>query len=540
MAELGFVRSMFLGRLESEIILPFPKPDPDTDATTDEVCTMVREWTESTIDPAAIDREKTIPIEVITGLAELGLFGLTIPEPYGGANLGQTTYARMMEVVANRCASTVTVLGAHLGIGMKGLLLFGTDKQKKRWLPDLATGKRIAAFALTEACAGSDAGALRTTADPLPDGSWKLNGRKIWITNGGIANFFTVFARTPLPDAPDAPLMERPITAFVVPGELDGLSIGVHEDKMGLCGSSTTEIGLEDVVVPADHVIGELGQGFKVALEILNSGRHGLAATCIGQAKLARDLAVEHAREREQFGRPIARFGMVQELLAGMEADIYTMESVTYLTAGLMDAGKHDTMLEAACCKMYATERLWDIANNALQVTGGTGFMREYPYERIIRDARINMIFEGTNQVLRMMIGSQGTRALLKAGLENPKPKPLFKGVHPAFDHERKECQAVVTVFGEAVRKIVIEYGEETRSAQHHLRRLTEMAVAIFGMCAVLSRISSHDGEPSSEEIEIARLASRRCERQVWQTLSESDYPDDAIVERVSNTMTGL
>jgi len=349
-----------------------------------------------------------------------------------------------------------------------------------------------------------------------------------------------VFARTPLPDAPDAPLMERPITAFIVPGELKGLSIGVHEDKMGLCGSSTTEIGFEDVIVPADHVIGELGQGFKVALNILNSGRHGLAATCIGQAKLACDLAVEHARTREQFGKPIGSFGMVQELLAGIEADIYTMESVTYLTAGLMDAGEHETMLEAACCKMYATERLWDIANNALQVTGGTGFMREYPYERIIRDARINMIFEGTNQVLRMMIGSQGARARLREDPETPRPKVHFPGVHPMFDHERKECEAVVSVFGEAVRKIVSEYGEEARSAQHHLRRLTDMATSIFGMCAVLSRISSHDEDPPEAEIEIARLSCRRCENLVWQILGENDHPDDAVIERVSNTMTGL
>ncbi len=539
----GFVRLLFQGKLDATAVLPFPWPSDETRETSDAVVDMVREWAADAIDPAQIDADKTIPQSVLDGLKELGLFGLTIPEEYGGAGCGQWTYAQMMEAVSHRCASTVTVLGGHLGLGMKGLLLYGTDAQKERWLPALASGERIAAFALTEANAGSDAGALRTTADRLPDGSWKLNGRKIWITNGGFANFFAVYARTPHPDDPNAPLASRPISAFVVPREAEGLTTGVPEDKMGLRGSSTTEVGLEDVVVPADHLIGPEGDGFKVALNVLNSGRHGLAASCIGQAKLARDLAVAHAKEREQFGKPIGAFGMVRELIAGMNADIYAMEAGAWLTAGLVDAGERETMLEAACCKMFATERLWQICNDALQVTGGTGFMKEYPYERILRDARINLIFEGTNQVLRMMLAVQGTRALVRDPNARFEGAAAFSGVRAEFATEQATLEELAPVFAREVGQAVARHGKEIRGAQHELRRLSDMAVALFEMGAVLSRASTpeRDGEkPAPSEIALARLAFRRREREFRITLAECAHPDDELIDAVSNESTGL
>ena len=540
-ARAGFVRGLFAGRLEGAALFPFPRPDPESAATTEAVVVMVRQWAEHAIDPEAIDREKHIPAAVIEGLKELGLFGLTIPESYGGAGAGQLAYARVMETVAHRCASTSTVLGAHLGIGMKAFLLFGTEAQRARWLPELATGERIAAFALTEPGAGSDAAALVTRADLQPDGSWKLNGRKIWITNGGIANGFTVFARSTDAAKPGAPLAERPISAFWVERERRGVSSGKPEDKMGLCGSSTTEVAFEDVIVPADHLLGPRGEGFKVAMNVLNAGRHGLSACCIGQARLARELAVEHAKSRVQFARPIARFGMVQELLAGMEADLYAMEAATWLTAGLMDLGERETMLEAACCKMYATERLWQIANDALQVTGGTGFMREVPYERILRDARINMIFEGTNQVLRMMIAVQGLRSLARADLApGAEPVPL-EGPHPVFAPEREALERLVPVFAARCQAALLTHGERVRDAQHALRRLSDMATALFVTGAVLARASSAEehGEASERERAAARLACRRLEKDFRRALLEEIHPDDSLVEEVARAMTG-
>jgi acyl-CoA dehydrogenase family protein 9 len=532
----SFVRALFAGRLESAALFPYPQQDPDTAETTEAIVASVAEWAARTIDPEAIDHTKCIPPEVIDGLRELGLFGLTIPEEYGGAGAGQVTYARVMETVARRCASTVTVLGAQLGIGMKALVLYGTEEQKAHWLPRLASGERIAAFALTEAGAGSDAAALATRAEPLADGSWKLNGRKIWITNGGIANGFTVFARTPDPSRPDARPHEWPISCFWVERERAGLSTGRPEDKLGLCGSSTTEVALEEVVVPPEALIGPRGEGFKVALNVLNSGRHGLAACCIGQAKLARDLAAKHARERVQFGRPIACFGMVQELLAGMDADLYAMEAATYLTAGLMDA-KRETMLEAACCKLHATERLWQIANDALQVTGGTGFMREYPYERILRDARINMIFEGTNQVLRMMLAYHGLRSLSRGEVAPADGPARLAGVAPELAAERAELESLVPLFAARCRAALERHGERVREAQFTLHRLADMAAALFVAAAVLSRASASRGRGTDapRELDLARLACRRAAKDFQRALFEEEHPDDELVERVAN-----
>ena len=532
----AFVRSLFRGGFADGVVLPFPAPTPEVRETTEEIVVMVRDWAAAAVDPQAIDRTKRIPAEVVEGMAELGLFGLTIPERYGGAGCGQYTYARTMEALSRRCASTVTVLGAHLGIGIKGLLLYGTDEQKERWLPRCATGELKGAFALTEAGAGSDAAALRTVADRTPEG-WRLQGRKTWITCGGTAQLITVFARTPAPDRADAALMERPISAFVVPAAVPGVEPGAPEDKLGLCGSNTVEVGLEDVRLPADHLLGPEGQGFKVALNVLNAGRHGLAATCIGQAKLARELALAHARERVQFGRPIAGFGMVQELLAGMEADVYAMEAATWLTALLVDGGRHETMLEAACCKMYATEALWRIANDALQVTGGTGFMREYPYERIVRDARINMIFEGTNQVLRLMLATQGLRSL-----DDGSPAATLSGVHADLAAEGAVVEEETAHLGAAARATAARFGKEVREAQLPLRRLADRATALFVSAAVLGRASASlaAGTATEHELAVARLACRRLALELARGREEEAAAArglDGLVEEVARGM---
>ncbi len=538
----GFVRSLFEGRLETAGILPFPHPDPETLEMAEEVAKMLGDWAAKAIDPARVDRDKAIPEEIIEGVAELGLFGLIIPEEHGGAGCGHYAYSRMMEVFTNRCTSCVTLLGAHLGIGIKALLLYGTPEQKERWLPKLAAGELIAAFGLSEAGAGSDPASLRTTADPLPDGSWKLNGRKMWITNGGVASLFTIFARTPHPEDPDAELMRRPISAFVVLREMDGVSTGLPEDKMGQRGSSVTDVLLEDVVVPADHLLGGEGQGFKIAMNVLNSGRHGIAAGSMGHARLARELAVAHAAEREQFGRPIGSFGMVQEMLAAMDADLYTMEAGVRLTVGLADGGEHESMLEAACAKTFATERLWTIANDALQVAGGIGYTREYAFERIVRDARVNTIFEGTNQVLRMMVGAEGLRTLLKGTARDSESAPRLDGVHPDFEWEQQVVESLVPLFTERARGAVERHGKRVRGAQLVLKRLTDMAVALFGACAVLSYVTSRieSGTAAEGEADLARLACRRLEGDFRRTLAEDDAQHDELIATVSKRMTGL
>lgn len=534
----GFLQSLFEGRVTSDLLVPFPAPDEETLEMAESIVEMIHDWAEGSIDAAQFDQDKAIPKSVSDGLAELGLFGLTVPEEHGGAGMGQYVYSRAMEAVAHHCASTVTILGAHLGIGIKGLLLDGTDEQKAKWLPKLASGEWTGAFALTEANAGSDAGALRTRATELDDGSWKLDGRKVWITCGATADFLTVFARTAPVDGSDVPFERWPISAFVVPADTPGVEPGLPENKMGLCGSNTVEVGLDGVVIPADHLLGKRGEGFKLALRILNGGRHGLAATCIGQAKLARDLALVHAGEREQFGRPIGEFGMMQELLAGMEADIYSMEAATWWAAGSIDAGSGDPRLEAACCKIFATERLWQVANDALQVTGGTGFMREYAFERIVRDARINMIFEGTNQILRMMLVTQGARNLLKGTASPGDPASCLSLGSPEFEAEAREFTDRAQRFAALAQSAVEAEGAALREAQFTLRRLADLAVALFTEAAVLARMAHEAPTAGETKQATGRLALARRAAEFEAAHREALRPADDLVRTVAGAMT--
>jgi acyl-CoA dehydrogenase family protein 9 len=329
---------------------------------------------------------------------------MIIPQEHGGIGLSSTSYARVVQEVAGYDASLAVTLGAHQSIGLKGILLFGTDEQKSRYLPKLASGEQAAAFALTEPSAGSDAAAIQTRAEPLPDGSgYLLNGSKIWITNGGFADVFTVFART----SPIEGAQKPKITAFIVERAM-GVKSGPPEHKLGIRGSSTTEVFFEDVKVPNKNVLGEPGRGFKVAVEVLNSGRLGLAAGAIGGCKRLIKMAVERATERKAFGRSIAEFGLIKDKIAVMMAETFAIESMTYLTAGLVDGKVSDYSLESAICKVYASETLWRVVNETLQIAAGIGYMTEYPYERSLRDSRINLIFEGTNEILRCFVAHAG------------------------------------------------------------------------------------------------------------------------------------
>ncbi|MBS0394997.1 MAG: acyl-CoA dehydrogenase family protein [Proteobacteria bacterium] len=342
------------------------------------------------------DRAAQQPAEFIDELRELGLFGLVIPEAFGGLGLSNAAYARVLSQTSRYDSSVSLTIGAHSSIGMKGLLLFGTAEQKARYLPRLAAGDMIAAFCLTEPGAGSDAGGIRTTATRNGDGSWTLNGSKLWITNGGIADFFTVFARTDV--------TEGKVTAFLVEAAWPGVSRGPHEDKMGIRASSTTTVSFSDVRVPPGNVLGEPGKGFKVAMAILNNGRTGLGGGAVGGMKAILSHASRHALERRQFGRAIADFGLVREKLAQMAVDCFAAESAVWMVAHYIDSGSVDYSIEAAITKIFASEAMQRAAYEGLQIAGGSGYMREMPYEQMARDARILTVFEGTNEILRLYV----------------------------------------------------------------------------------------------------------------------------------------
>jgi alkylation response protein AidB-like acyl-CoA dehydrogenase len=368
---------------------------------------LVRKFVDHEVRPLAesIDREKKVPPELIKKIGALGLMGLPIPEQYGGAGVGEMGYCIAVEEVSRGCSSTAITIGAHTSIGSMSICLDGSEELKQKYLPSLARGEKIAAYCLTEAGAGSDAAAIETTAKPEGD-DWILSGTKLFITNGGIADVYVVFA------ANDRYLGPRGgITAFVVERSFAGVEIGPEEEKMGIRGSSTAEVHLEQVRVPGENVIGNVGNGFYTAMKVLDIGRLGLGAGAIGLSREVLDLSIAHAKQRVQFGQPIIERGMVQAMLAEMAADIYAMEGMVYRTAWMADQGMKFGC-EAAIVKMFCSEALGRVADKGVQIHGGMGYMQELPLERAYRDARINRIFEGTNEIQRIVIA----RALAKKG----------------------------------------------------------------------------------------------------------------------------
>jgi alkylation response protein AidB-like acyl-CoA dehydrogenase len=357
---------------------------------------MVRDFVNQEIKPIAakIDENEKIPPDLIKKLGDLGLMGAVFPPEYGGGGFGEVGYCLMQEEIGHGCLSTATFIGAHQSIGANAIYIGGTEALKKKYLVPLAEGRMIGAFALTEVLAGSDSFNLRTKA--VRDGDdWVINGEKMWITNGGIADVVSLFART-----------ERGITGFVVETKLPGYHAGPAEKKMGIRGSTTNAITLENVRVPKENVIGEEGRGFIVAMKTLDAGRLGLGAACLGAAKELLELSTKYAKERVQFDVPISQFEAIQFYLAEMACLIYCMESIVYRTAFDYDAGKSISR-QSATVKYVCSESLSKVVDMAVQIHGGMGYSREMPIERFYRDSRINRIFEGTNEIQKVVIARE-------------------------------------------------------------------------------------------------------------------------------------
>ena len=362
---------------------------------------LVKEFTDSEIKPLApqIDEKEDIPHELIKKLGEIGFLGLAYPEEYGGGGFGEIGYCIMQEEISHGCGSTATFIGAHQSIGTNAIYIGGSEELKRKYLPSLTSGEKIAAFALTEPGAGSDTFNLKTTAK-LKGDKWILNGNKIWITNAGIADVFSVFART-----------TRGISGFAVDADSPGIILGPPEKKLGIKGSITNTLTFEDVEVPKENIIGADGKGFLVAMTTLDAGRLGLGACCLGASKELLEISTKFAKRREQFGKSISKFEAVQFMLAEIAAKIYPMEGIVYRTAQKYD-DKQDVSLEAAIVKLFCSEAMAEVADKALQIHGGMGFSRELPLERYFRDARILKIFEGTNEIQKLII----SRSIIKNG----------------------------------------------------------------------------------------------------------------------------
>ncbi|MEP6768464.1 MAG: acyl-CoA dehydrogenase family protein [Acidobacteriota bacterium] len=559
------VKALLSGHVPEDLVFPYPQIPVDEKETVSAFLGSFRDFAKDHVDPARFDREHGIDTKVVRGLADLGAFGMIIPEAYGGYGFSSSAYCRVTEEIGRTDASLGILIGGHQSIGLKGLILFGTEEQKTRWLPKLAAGEMIAAFALTEPEAGSDAASIRTTAeyDAATD-TFVLNGNKHWISNGGFAEFFTVFAKDVKLEAKDE---HRRITAFVVTKDLGGVEPGPEEKKLGLKGSSTVPLELKNVRVPVSHVLGERGQGFRIAVEILNTGRTSLGAGCVGGSKRMIELAARQATSRKQFQTRIADFEIIRAKFARMVVNTYALESMVYLTAGLVDRGLADYSVEGACCKIFGTESVWQTINDALQIAGGNGFMEEYPYERALRDSRVNMIFEGTNEILRVLVALSGMKEIgeglkevgraLKAPLSSfgilsdyavrrvrrTLPAGRISRVAPALAAEGEAVAKYAMACGGAVETILRKYGKGVLTKEYHHERLANVGIDLYASLAVLSRatssIEAKGVEKSAEEVRLARIFIRGARHRVVGQLKDMDRNLDPDVTAVSETAYG-
>ncbi|MFA7288596.1 MAG: acyl-CoA dehydrogenase family protein [Melioribacteraceae bacterium] len=356
----------------------------------------VRDFVNSEIKPIAakIDEDEKIPRELIDKIAEMGFLGMTFPEEYGGLGFGEVGYCVMQEEIARGCISTATFIGAHQSIGANVIYLGGSEEQKKKFLTPLAKGEKIAAFCLTEASAGSDSFNVKTKA-VLDGDEWVINGEKLWITNGGIADIVSVFART-----------DRGVSTFIVETNTPGYTAGPPEKKMGIRGSSTNAITFDNVRIPKENLIGVEGRGFLLAMKALDAGRLGLGAACLGACKEMLEMSTVYAKQRKQFDQSISNFQAIQFMLAEMATIIYQMESIIYRTAVDYDLKKNISK-QSAIVKLVSSEGVVKVADIAVQIHGGMGYSRELPIERMYRDARINKIFEGTNEIQKGIIARE-------------------------------------------------------------------------------------------------------------------------------------
>ncbi|KAL3272867.1 hypothetical protein HHI36_014328 [Cryptolaemus montrouzieri] len=517
--DLSFVMNIFRGQIETRQLFPYPNVlNTEQRDTLQMLVDPFSKFFEEVNNPAKNDVDEKVEEGTLKGLWELGGFALQVPQDLGGLGLSNTQYARLVEIVGIHDLGVGITLGAHQSIGFKGILLFGTPEQKKKYLPRVSSGE-FAAFCLTEPSSGSDAGSIKSKAVLSPDGKhYILNGSKIWISNGGLAEVMTVFAQTPVNDPKTGKVVDK-VTAFIVERSFGGVTNGPPEKKMGIKCSNTAEVYYEDVKIPVENVLGGVGNGFKVAMNILNNGRFGMAACLSGTMRACTKKAVEFATTRKQFGQRIDSFGAIQEKIARMSMLQYITESMAYIISGNMDSGSEHYHLEAAISKCFASESAWYVCDEAIQIMGGMGFMKDTGLERVMRDLRIFRIFEGTNDILRLFVALTGIQYAgahlkeLQAAFKNPtanlglifeeaskrvvrkvglaSPPKMDHLVHRDLGTSANLLAKSIDAFGQTVEMVLIKYGKGIVQEQFILNRLANSTFDIFSSAAALSRASS-------------------------------------------------
>jgi acyl-CoA dehydrogenase family member 9 len=545
----SFGKSLFLGELPQELVTPYPRMADDERLKVRGLIRSLYDVAHELYDPRQVEEQRWVGDDFLAAAGEAGLLGLYVPEEYGGQGLTQTGYCRVSEEFGRIDATLAVVMGVHQSIGMKGIHLFGTDEQKERFLPGCASGQKLAGFALTEPTTGSDAYNLDTRAEREADGYWRLNGEKRWIGNGN-RDVVVCFARSE----------EHGHVALILTPDMEGFESPFRYDTMGLRGNDLRHLTFNDVRVPPENVLGEVGDGFRIAMHILNNGRMSLGTGSVGAAKKLLDLAIEHTQERHQFGQPLANFELVQEKIGWMSSFTYGLEAMSYLATGLVDQGVADYSLESAMVKVAGTEFLWYAANRSFQLAGGTAYMRDQPYEKMLRDIRIFPIFEGANDVMRAYIALTGLKELgeeleeirdtfdlssllepvrsaniildyVRGRVQREIAPPGLTDVHPALAELADPIGDQVAALRATGERLLRRHGRDIRDRQWHQKRLAHAAMDIFGQVATLSRVTAlledQGVEASGTELFIAETFCTRAANRVRAVLDRVEDNDD-------------
>ena len=552
MSEESFMKSLFGGVVAENLIFPFPEPSRSEADQVHVVLESWRKFAEKGIDAAAIDRDERIDPALHGALGQLGILGLLVAKDRGGSGMSRAGYARVVQEIASVDLSVALLVSAHESLGIEALTLFGTDDLKAKWLPRLTKGA-LCAFALAEPGAGSDAGSIQTRAE-VEDGDYLIRGEKTWVTNGQDAELFIVFART----SPAEDGAKPKLTAFAVERSARVI-VGPADPTLGVRGLAACSLTFDSA---RGYVLGEVGRGFKVAMEVLTNARLSLATACVGLSKKFVELAVHRAQERRAFGRTISEFGFIRDKIATMSADIFALESAAYLTLGLADQGRADFTIESAIGKVLGSEILWRVANEAQQIAGGTGYMRNLPWERLLRDARVPMVFEGTNEILRAFIalsGAQGpSREIEEVGKAMREPikgfgllsdfalkkaksalgRERLTRAHPVLAREAVLFEEYTGLLAKNVDKILRRHGKNIAEMQYAQKRAADVAIDLYAIAAVLSRttraIERRGEEGARREIDLTTVFVSSAKKRLADNCAAFDENDDELRKAIA------
>jgi alkylation response protein AidB-like acyl-CoA dehydrogenase len=554
---MGFIKNLFWGNFREEMVFPFPEVTPEEVARCDQLLAGLDEYLRHEHPTVEIDQTQQIPQPAIKRLFELGVMGMIIPQEYGGGGYGLTSYNRALKRIGQTCGSTAVMVSAHQSIGCGALVLFGTEDQKRRFLPRMANDT-LSAFCLSEPNVGCDAGGQETYCEKSEDGEHFtiIEGEKKWATSAALAGLFTVMAKQKIEDPKTGKVRER-VTALICTPDMEGIDIfSRNRSKACIRGTWQARIRFKNVKVPKENLLHLEGKGLNVALSCLNYGRCTLSAGMVGAAQTALEQATKWAQYRHQFGRPLAEFELVREKLATMAAYVYSTDAMLYMTTGMVDRRDEDIMLETALCKVFCSEMGYRAVDMAMQVMGGEGFMTENQLERIWRDSRINTVVEGANEVMHSFVFAYGSKQLgehllalkdkpfkrplaaLRIGLELflglRRPAPHITRLSPKLAHLKRDLERHVREFSHQIKMMFKEHAEGLITNQMIQRRLSEIVLWIHATTCSLSRANASidrgvNGEQLADEIRtveyVCALAGREIAANLEGLRTNADEP---------------